>query len=202
MHFFSKVNALLGRSDTFYLINVGWQSVSSSCKITRLLESLAFQPGIFRFYKVHSPKPWIFNFSGFSAVFVLNNLSRTPLNFWGFFRLFRLSKVFRGRSKVFWWNWGIFLLNLVLSIRSDILGGLPLVSLLPRTFSRYWMAEFSWVRLGPVVPFWKGLRSFGGTISKLRATSLEVFSLPSGIVFPWQIRYFLCWVRDVKTEVN
>ena len=167
MHLLSLVEASLGRSATFdvalvsaALLRVGWQSVSSSRKFILLLDKLAFHTEFFSFYRVHSPKPWIFNFPGFSAVFVLYNLSGAPLRSWGSFRMFHIYGVFRGGSEVVWCSLWLFLLNLVLRIRPNILGGLPLVSGLHRPFSRYWLTAFLWGQLGPVDPFWKGFLIF------------------------------------------
>ena len=191
MHLLSLVEASLGRSTTFdvalvsaALLRVGWQSVSSSRKFIHLLEKLAFHPGLFSFYRVHSPKPWIFNFSGFSAVFVLYNLSGAPLRSWGSFRMFHIYGVFRGGSEVVWCSLWIFLINLVLRICPNILGGIPLVSGLHFPFSRYWLTAFLWSQLGPVDPFWKGFLIFWRDFF-----AMARYFLGSILLFFWYHRY-------------
>ena len=48
----------------------------------------------------------------------------------------------------------VLLRDLVLSIRTNFLDILPLVSGLPRPFFRYWVVAFLWNNLGPLVPLW------------------------------------------------
>ena len=50
------------------LLGVGGDSDSPPIKFTRLLARLDSARWVFLFYNVRSPTPWIFDFSGLSAV--------------------------------------------------------------------------------------------------------------------------------------
>ena len=77
----------------------------------------------FWFYKVYSPTPWIFSFSGFSPVSILENLLRALLCSWWSFWLFRVLTFSEGDLKwsgelegafyATWYWWSILILLVV-----------------------------------------------------------------------------------------
>ena len=85
---------------------------------------------------------WMFYFAWFLSMSIPDNHLRGLLRSWGFFWLFFLSGVFGGGYKVVWWTWGLFTRDLVLKIRPNILGGIPLVAGFSCTFIRYFMEAF------------------------------------------------------------
>ena len=130
-------------------------------------------PRDFLSYKVCSPTHWIFASTGFPAVsnpdtlrfgvpFAHSLSCGSPLcSWWVSVQLPCLSDLFGGGSKVVWGTWFLLPRNLVLMVCPCFFGIIPLVAGLSLPFDRYWLTDFLWGRIGPVVPFWyKGLRSF------------------------------------------
>ena len=122
---------------------------------------------------VHIPTSWILDFSSFSSMFDLDTFRISALFAhlmscgsvlwsWGVSLIFScLSDIFGGCFKVVWWNWCIFLRNLVLGIPTNFLVGLPIVDVLPHTLKFYWLGVFLWDHIDPMVSFWyKGLQVF------------------------------------------
>ena len=86
-----------------FLLLVGEAAFPPIKIYTRLIEQLEFSRCFF-FDKVHSPTPWIFYFSGLSAVSDLDIISRVTIRSWGSFWLFNVSDIFVGGFEMVWWN--------------------------------------------------------------------------------------------------
>ena len=85
-----------------------------------------------------------------------------------------VSEVFGGISEMIWGTWEFFLRDLILRIRINFLGGLPIISGLPRSF----------------VPCYQLFSKYlGWTARLLQEMYLEVFSLPSVVIISWRRRY-------------
>ena len=97
-----------------------------------------------------------------------------------------IFEVFEGIYKVVWGTWGLFMRDLILMIRLDFLDSLPLVIGLPRPLGRNWLAALLGSSFSCCYLLKKGSNCFGGTASRWRVTSWEVFFLPSCFVFIWQ----------------
>ena len=123
---------------------------------TRLLARMYLRPGIFIFYKVRSPTPWIFAFSGFSEVSILYNLSRAPLHSWVSFQLFHIYNIpkwyheLEGSFHITWYLGSVpIFLEVYLVLMGRLFHPAPII---------WWN---SWgIFLGPLVHFFKGIQSF------------------------------------------
>ena len=93
--------------------------------------------------------PWgLANFCTLAVLWVFAMLLRgLPLIFPYIWRFWR-------GSEVVWGTWCLLPRNLVLRIRPDYIGYLPLVAGFPPPFGRYCLVAFLWDHLDPVVPFW------------------------------------------------
>ena len=148
-------------------------------------------------FTIFIPKPWIFDCAGFLDVSNLDSLevSALEVHLRSFIRasglrfttrfpwvsplllpvfLLFLSEVFGGSSKVVWGTWGFFPRNLILRIRLNFLGSLPIISGFP-CYVVLCSQGFSEV--------------FGWNYLRLKATRQEVLSLPSGVIVSWRRRY-------------
>ena len=146
---------------------------------------LQYAHWFFLFYKVRSPTPWMFYFSGLSAMPDLRSLSRVPLRSWGSFWLFD-SVVFIGGFNVVGdvdfafharYPWGSVLFNSVFS---------SLVSRSPISFNCNVMRQsclfFSLCEGAP--------KFLEGILRYCEEMSWEVFYLPSIISVLWLGRYW------------
>ena len=169
-----------------FLFRFAWRGGLSSHKVyTRLLSQMASSH--FFFYKVHSPRIWIFYFTGFSSVSDLDSLSRATSRSWGSFWLLNVSDVLEGVPKWYGETCGHFWRDLVwqsVPISCQYPSGWQVASILqPRC---PWCGLMGFLFLVSLCQ--RGSKIIGGTDPCLQAMSWKVFSLPYCFIFLWQRR--------------